>query len=166
MIYQMICLQDKVKLDFCICARIKFKYIYNLLSFNQYLPSWGFGVLGFWGSKALWTMLKETAILRPALWAPKYLGGRILFRLRFRLKTFVFWRKKYEAKSCFSFSQLGWDQIWQCFEDLLSKADKLFQFSFGSGDIPIVGYLTLLVTQGNNDHIDIIHYKLDENEFC
>ena len=117
-------------------------------------------------SKALWTMLKETAILRPALWAPKYLGGRILFRLRFRLKTFVFWRKKYEAKSFFSFSQLGWDQIWQCFEDLLSKADKLFQFSFGSWDIPIVGYLTLLlVTQGNNDHIDIIHYKLDKNEF-
>ena len=54
-----------------------------------------------WGSKALWTMLKDTAILRPALWAPKYLGGRIVFRLRFRLKTFVFWRKKYEAKSFF-----------------------------------------------------------------
>ena len=93
-------------------------------------------------------MLKETAILRPALWAPKYLGGRIVFRLRFRLKTFVLWRKKYEAKSFFLFSQLGRDQIWQCFKDLLSKADKLFQFSFGSWDIPIVGYLTLLVTQG------------------
>ena len=111
-------------------------------------------------------MLKDTAILRPALWAPKYLGGRILFRLRFKLKTFVFLEEKVRGQKFFWFSQLGWDQIWQCFKDLLSKADKLFQFSFGSWDIPIVGYLTLLVTQGNNDHIDIIHYKLDENEFC
>ena len=79
-------------------------------------------------------------------------------------KLLFFWRKKYEANSFFLFSQLGWDQIWQCFEDLLSKADKLFQFSFGSWDIPIVGYLTLLVTQGKNDHIDIIHCKLEENE--
>ena len=78
----------------------------------------------------------------------------------------MFFGGKSTRPKVFSFSQLGWDQIWQCFEDLLSKAEKLFQFSFGSGDIPIVGYLTLLVTQGNNDHIDIIHYKLDENEFC
>ena len=82
------------------------------------------------------------------------------------LKLLFFGGKNTKPKA-FLFSHLGWDQIWQCFKDLLSKAEKLFQFSFGSWDIPIVGYLTLLlVTQGNNDHIDIIHYKLDENEFC
>ena len=63
------------------------------------------------------------------------------------LKLLFFGGKNTKPKA-FLFSHLGWDQIWQCFKDLLSKADKLFQFSFGSWDIPLVGYLTLLVTQG------------------
>ena len=111
-------------------------------------------------------MLKETAILRPALWAPKYLGGRILFRLRFRLKTFGFLEEKVRGQKFF-FVQSAWlgsnlAMLWR----FTFKGRQTFSIFIWKLGHPNRRLSYIIGDAGYNDHIDIIHYKLDENEFC